>query len=313
MKHGLASMNLRQSQVIGLGQASMDYLARMDKYPDEDRKVELTGIYMQCGGPASTALVALSRLGVKTSFIGSASDDPFGREIKKNLDIEGIDTTYMKIIPGYTSQFAFIVISRDSGRRTIFWHRGTVPPLSPSDIDISPYTSSEILHLDGLMIDASIEAARQAKAHGMLVVMDAGTMREGSLELASLVDVLIASENFVESLIERDGSAEKTLESLRRLGPTQVLVTLGERGSIGLSEKGFHYQGAFPLKVVDTTGAGDVYHGGYIYGLLKKWDMGTCMQFASAAAAIKCTKIGARQGIPRLEQIEGLFRTYPFI
>ena len=106
--------DVRKIQVIGLGQASLDYLGRIPSYPQEDRKVELMDLYMQCGGPASTALVTLSRLGVSTSFLGSISDDPFGREILKGLKEESVDTTFLKITPGYISQFAFIAITEST-------------------------------------------------------------------------------------------------------------------------------------------------------------------------------------------------------
>ncbi|MBL7205342.1 MAG: hypothetical protein ISS63_13605 [Desulfobacteraceae bacterium] len=133
--------------------------------------------------------------------------------------------------------------------------------------------------------------------------MDAGTMREGSKELASLVDILISSETFAEPLVGPEAVHETALYALRKLGPKQVVITLGSEGSIGLNDKGIFRQAAFPVNAVDTTGAGDVYHGGYIYGLLQGWEMSKCMRFASAAAALKCRKTGAQTGIPGLDAI----------
>lgn len=290
-------------QVIGLGQACLDYLGRLRLYPREDEKCELMDLHIQCGGPASTALVTLSRLGIKTSFLGSISDDLFGIKISNGLKEEKVDSTFLKITPGYTSQFAFIAIT-ESGNRTIFWHRGSVPHLRAGDIDLSPFSKARILHLDGLMIEAAQEAARQARSMGLKVVMDAGTMRDGSRELASLVDVLIASKRFAEPLVGDDAPHEKALEALCKLGPKEVIITLGSKGSIGLSGDEIIFQKAFPIDAVDTTGAGDVYHGAYIYGLLQAWDMPGCMLFASATSAIKCREIGGRKGIPHLEEIK---------
>ena len=289
-------------QVIGLGQACLDYLGRLRFYPEEDDKCELIDLHIQCGGPASTALVTLSRLGIKTSFLGSISDDTFGIEIIKGLKEEKVDSTYLKITPGYTSQFAFIAIT-ESGNRTIFWNRGSVPHLRAGDVNLGPFSKARILHVDGLMIEAAQEAARQARSMGLKVVMDAGTMREGSKKLASLVDVLIASERFAEPMVGELSPPEKALEALGQLGPKEVIITLGSRGSIGLSGEEIIFQKAFPIVAVDTTGAGDVYHGAYIYGLLQGWDMQECMRFASATSAIKCREIGARKGIPYLEEI----------
>jgi len=298
------AVDLSHVQVVGLGQASLDYLGRIPVFPVEDAKVELDDLQPQCGGPASTALVTLSRLGVKTSFLGSVSDDNMGMDIQNGLEAEGVDATFLKITPGYTSQYAFIAITRDSGKRTIFWHRGTVPPLGPGEIDMKPYSGARILHLDGLMIEASLEAARQAKNQGLKVVMDAGTMREGSLKLVSMVDVLIASERFAAPLTGEKTSVENALAAISKFAPGEVVITRGKKGSIGLRNNRMTRQRAYPVNELDTTGAGDVYHGAYIYGLLKKWDMKDCMRFASAASAIKCTEIGARKGIPNLDQVK---------
>jgi ribokinase len=298
-------------EVVGLGQACVDYLGRVSSYPCEDGKVELLDLRSQCGGPASTALVTLSRLGVKTSFLGSISDDPIGVEILKGLRGGRVDLSSLKITPGHTSQFAFIAISRESGNRTIFWHRGSVPPLKKEDVDLSPFVGARVLHLDGLMIEASIEAARQAKARGLKVVLDAGTMRDGSLELVSQIDVLIASARFAVPLVGEDSPAEKALEALSPFGPKEIVITLGSKGSVGWNRGEIIGQSAFPVEVVDTTGAGDVYHGAYLYGLLQGWDMRKCMRFASAASALKCRVIGARAGIPSLEEVTRFLEANP--
>jgi ribokinase len=276
-------------EVVGLGQACIDYLGRVPNYPPEDGKIELLDLHMLCGGPASTALVTLSRLSIPTTFLGSISDDPLGIAILKGLEDEKVDTSYLKITPGYTSQFAFIAVTKESGNRSVFWHRGSVPHLKRDDIDLSPFSDARILHFDSLMIEASLEA---------------GTMRDGTLEILSLVDVLIASEKFAEPLLGADFSPESALKTLKRLCPGDVIVTLGSKGSIGIDDEDTVIQKAFPVEAVDTTGAGDVYHGAYIYGILQGWDMPECMRFASATAALKCMAIGAQAGIPKLERIK---------
>ena len=291
-------------KVVGLGQACLDYLARAPNYPSEDNKMELMDIHIQCGGPASTALVTLSRLGIATSFLGSISDDYFGVEIADGLKKERVDTSFLKITPGHTSQFAFIVITKDTGKRTIFWHRGSVPHLKPEDVDLTLFPSAPLLHLDGLMTDASIEAAKQAKKREMKVVLDAGTMREGYRELLLHVDILIASEGFAEPLVGASASPETSLKALRELCPGDVIITLGSKGSIGYDHGEIIFQKALSIKAVDTTGAGDVYHGAYIYGILQGWDMNECMRFATVASGLKCRVIGAQEGIPRLGEIK---------
>ena len=299
----MISPNPNQVEVVGLGQASVDYLGRIPRYPDEDEKVELEVLEIQCGGPASTAMVTLSRLGVATAFIGSFSDDSFGNAIRQGLDREGINAHFSKVTPGYRSQFAFISISPTHGKRTVFWHPCTAPQVAREDIDLSQFPKAQILHLDDLMIGAALEAARQAKNRGLLVVLDAGTFREGILDVIPLVDVLIASERFHRPFLGPDKGPEEALLTLFEYGPGEVIITRGHRGSLGWDGRRIRVQEAFPVNAIDTTGAGDVYHGAYIYGVLQGWAMKEKMRFAAAVSAMKCQSVGARKGIPSLSEV----------
>lgn len=290
-------------QVVGLGQVCVDYVGRVERHPPEDSKTELEGFYTSCGGPAATAMVTLARAGIRTAFLGSISDDPFGVEIVDALTREGVDISGLKITPGCASQFAFISVTRNDGKRTIFWRRSSAPDLSPAEVSLRPFPTARILHVDGLMLDAAIEASLEGRRRGMMVVMDAGTLRDKTLELVRRVDVLIASETFAEAFMGAHESYQTSLEELRKLGPRQAVITLGAQGSIGLDHRGFHRQPPFPVVSRDTTGAGDVYHGGYIFGLLQGWDMADCMAFASAAAALKCQNGGGWAGIPDLKAV----------
>lgn len=291
-----------EAEVIGLGQACIDFLGVIPAYPEENEKVELIELEKQCGGPASTALVTLSRLGVKTSFLGSISDDIFGKDILADLREEDVNTSFLKVTPGCSSQFSFISVTKETGDRTIFWYPSTSPFLTPEDINLQRFTNAKILHLDGLMLEAGIEAAKQAREIGLRVVLDAGTMREMTKDLLPYIDTLITSERFAIPLAGIDSSPEDRLLALRKLCPGDIIITLGSNGSIGYSQKNIIRQRPFAVKAVDTTGAGDVYHGAYIYGMLCNWNMKKRMNFASAVAALKCQKLGGRKGIPTLLQ-----------
>ena len=142
----------------------------------------------------------------------------------------------------------------------------------------------------------------------MTVVMDAGTLRDGSLDLIAHVDVLISSEPFADALAHSGESYAQTLDKMKRMGPDQVVITLGSKGSVGLDGKGIVRQPAFPVVSKNTTGAGDVYHGAYIYGLLRGWDMRGCMRLASAAAALKCQNGGGWDGIPNRRVVDRLLQ-----
>jgi ribokinase len=299
---------LESVQVVGLGQVCVDYVGRVPTYPVEDGKMELENLFTSCGGPAATALVSLTRLGIATSFLGSISDDTFGVRIADTLQKEGVNISFLKITPGHSSQFAFIAVTKGDGKRTIFWNRSSAPDLTPKEISLDRFPGARILHVDGLMLDAGKEAADQAKKRGMIVVMDAGTLRQGTLDLVSRVDILIASEPFGDALIGEQTPRQKVLQRMRELGPRQAVITLGAKGSIGLDQSGMVRQDAFPVVSRDTTGAGDVYHGAYIYGLLQGWNMAKCMAFASAAAALKCTYGRGWEGIPDIQAIDGLMK-----
>lgn len=303
--------NLENVKVVGFGQASFDFLGHLSNYPEEDHKCELNDLKTGCGGPAATAMVTLSRLGVQTSFIGAVGDDRCGSEILHFLEAEKVDISFLKCIPGCLSQVAFIAVA-SGGSRTVFWHPGTAPSPEPFEIDLSPFTRARVLHLDGLKIEASIAAARQAKSRGITVVLDAGTFREGTVRLLPLVDILIASERFARPLVG-DAPGAQALKALVPFGPAQVVITQGAGGSVGVGmDRGeIIHQPAFHVKAVDTTGAGDVYHGAYIYRFLEGAEIAECMKFASAAAAYKCTVSGNRRGVPHLDQVLEIMNQAP--
>jgi sulfofructose kinase len=293
-----------QAQVVGLGQACLDIIGLIPTFPLPDEKCEISDMTVQGGGPVATALVTLSRLGVATALIGFVGDDWCGPLIRQGLDSEGVDTEHLRVLKGGNSQAAFIAVNPHAGDRTIFWRRGSGTESALEEEEQRVIQLGRFLHLDGLRLDASLAAADTARQARIPVMLDAGTMREGYLELISLTDYLICSETFFRTF-QPDGDFARGLEKLMALGPRQVVVTLGVRGSRGFDGQRIHVQPAFPVKAVDTTGAGDVYHGAYIFSLLNGWSMVECMLFASATAAIKCTETGGRTGIPSLEQVMG--------
>lgn len=303
--HGESSsrdLNPQWGYVAGLGQASIDFLGQAPEYPARDSKCELSDLTIQGGGPTATALVTLSRLGMAAVFIGAVGDDKFGEIIRQGLVDEGVDVSNLRMIPGALSQYAFIAID-ESGGRTIFWHRGFGTDLSAESIDLNVVRQAGLLHMDGLKTEASLAAARAAKDAGVHVVFDAGTLRNGYMELVKLTDYLICSERFFHAF-RPDRNIEQGLPELKKLGPRQVVVTMGEKGAHGFNGTEFYHQPAYDVEVVDTTGAGDVYHGAYIFGILNDWNMRDCMRFSSAVAAMKCRSVGGRTGIPDIESVK---------
>jgi len=282
--------------VFGLGQCSLDYLRRAASFPAPDSKCELADLAVQGGGPVATALVALSRWGVPCSFAGVVGGDGFGEAIARSLVSEGIDTAGLLRREGSSSQFAFIAVE-EGGRRTIFWRRPTGPPLSAGEVDMNLVARSRVLLTDGLFIEASIAAARRAREAGVDVVVDGGTLRKGMLGLARHSDHFICSETFARAMVGTDDAGE-ACRRIAALGPKVAGVTLGRRGYAAFFD-GRHYEGpAYHVEAVDTTGCGDVFHAGYVYGLLQGWEVRKRLDFGAWAASRASLRLGGRAGIP---------------
>lgn len=293
-------------KVAGLGQCSLDYIILLEKFPEEDRKEEAREIVVQGGGPVATALVALSRLGAKASFMGIVSDDRAGVEIKKGLAGEGIDIRGLKTKRGGSSQVAAIIVNSRTGSRTILWKRNTTGPLKPAEVKEDFLKGKDFLLIDGLMAEASLKAARLARKMGMPVMLDAGRVRHGMLKLASLSDYIVASEEFAKDFAKTPKGA---LLKLSKFNPKAATITLGKKGSITWAGGKTFSTPAYKVEAKDTTGAGDVFHGAYVFGILKGWELRKVLEFASIVAALKCLKPGGRAGIPGYREAMKAFKS----
>ncbi len=292
--------------VVGLGQACLDLLGRVPRYPAVDEKIEVEGLFYQGGGPVATALVALARWGISTAICGRIGEDEHGRRIRQELLAEGVDCRALGFDAGRSSQFAFIAVERDSARRTIFWNRGSARQLTAEDVDGdcgSLIASARVLHLDGLHLDAALAAAEIARKTGVTTVLDGGTLRPGVERLLPLIDHAVVSERFAEALAP--DNPEAALRQLLAYGCAAATVTQGADGCLTLERGGelFHTP-AFAVAAVDTTGCGDVFHGGYLYGLAQGWPLRRTVRFAAAAAALKTRALGGRTAIPSLPELD---------
>jgi ribokinase len=293
------------NEVVGIGQAEVNHLAVVDRYPDPESKTDLAGFSIQGGGTVATALATLAALNTSSAFIGKLSDDDFGEFIIRGLEGLGIDVAGVVHQRGRLSPYSFIIVERETQRRTVFHTEGNLDPLAPSQLDMSCLEGVKILIVDGFHMAAQIKCAEEARRHGARVVLDAGNLREGMGELVALSDVLIASERYASEVAPR-GEIEDSLVELHRMGPDVVVVTMGKEGSIGLEGEKLVRQPPLQVAVKDTTGAGDVYLGGYCYGLLRGWPLERCMQVASATAGLSCRELGARAGLPDQEEVEAV-------
>ncbi|OGV36298.1 MAG: hypothetical protein A2020_07815 [Lentisphaerae bacterium GWF2_45_14] len=288
--------------ISGIGYCSIDYLSIVPHIPIDD-KVEIIQTLVQGGGPAATAIAAAARLGAKTAFAGAVGDDERGRQIIDGLASEGVDTTALKVRKNADSPAAFCWIEKETGKRSIAWTKGNAAPLSPDELEVNLIKNSQVLHLDGHQTNAAIAAAKIARAHGIAVSIDAGTIVPGIDELLELSDIVIASDKFANRYTG-ESCLGKSVEKLHFENCKFSAVTIGCEGSIGFDGKNLMKCPSFRVNAVDTTGAGDVFHGAFVYKYAEGGTWFECMRFASAVSALKCTKFGGRTGIPDLKTVE---------
>lgn len=293
---------------VGLGYCCLDHLCRVEEIP-LDHKVKAREHLTQGGGLTATACVTAARLGLKSAFVGVAGNDISGEIVRRGLEAEGVSTDHLHLRENCSTATAYCWIDA-AGGRSIVWHPCTGADLTDDELPESLIAHAKVLHLDGYHPAVALKAAKVAKRHGVLVNIDADSLRDGVLALFPYVDVLIASE-FCAKQFAGEGDPEAQLAKLVEVGAEVTGITLGARGSICYDRK----QGktvfcpAFSnVPIVDTTGAGDVYHAAFGIKYQSCRDVCESMRFASAVAALKCGKFGGRTGIPTAAEAEAFLR-----
>lgn len=298
--------------VIGLGLCTHDYIGIIPRMPSFEDSVRMGKSSEQGGGPAATAIVTASKLGAKTGFLAKVGDDQSGQFIIDNFQKYNVDTSSMVIQPGETSHKIVVLVEKDTGKRAFISNDASVSKISPEEININLIRSARFLHIDATN-KTTLFAAKEASKNGTKVVLDIDSPNKYFEEVVSYVDILIPSRFFYRDMFNKKISALESARKLLHFGPEEVIITLGENGSACADQNDSFYIDSFSVEpVIDTTGCGDVFHGGYIYGKMQGWDMKKTVQFASAVAALKCKSIGGRKGIPTLkENLEFLKKNLP--
>ena len=287
---------------IGLGFCGNDYLALLPRIPLDD-KVKIERHLVQGGGPAATATVAAARLGMDAAFMGVVGDDDAGKCIINEFARENVDTSAMKIRRSETSSIAYCWVDGATGKRSIAWSHCSGRELGADEIDLDLIRNAAVLHLDGHNPAAALAAAKEARRCGVPVSLDAGTIRDGIRELLPYVSILIASENFARRFTEEE-NLDNALFRLAETGAEVVGITMGKLGSMALEGGRIIRCDAFRIEAIDTTGAGDVFHGAFCVRYLETHDVQESMRFASAVSALKCLQFGGRTGIPTRPQVD---------
>lgn len=291
--------------VVGLGVSTVDLMMVVDEFPSHELVQRAHCSLLQGGGPIATAMVALSRLGCRTAMVDKLGDDWRGKHILEEFEQEGVSNDHIIVAKGHTSSIAAILVRKGDGARTITYSPGNVEELSASELPEHVISSSRILHLNGRHLEACLASARIARGHGVVVSFDGGAHRfnEQLRQLIQLTDICIVARQFAYAFSGKEdlqGSAAKLLSS----GPQIVVITAGVEGSWVFDQMGqcFHQPAFKAGGTVDTTGAGDAYHGAFLCGILNNYDLRECAEFASAVAAINTEELGGRSALPSFNQ-----------
>ena len=299
-------------QIVGVGMTTIDILARLGAMPTWENGGRLRNLRLDGGGPVGTGLVAAARLGAQVGYIGTCGNDDVAWLKLKYLTSYGVDVSRVVRRDVPEDQMVLVYVHEHTGERLFAGGGGFKRAmLEPQELDRDYITAADILHLDGFHYEAALTAAEWMRTAGKLVLLDAakpdGAMDErGRARVGALVracNVLVCGAGFAQAL-SGDPERWEAMRALLAIGPRIVVQTEGEDGCFTLTADECFHTPACPVEVVDTTGAGDVFHGAYLVGLLKGWDLRKTARFACAVAALKCTRLGGRAGIPTFAEVK---------
>jgi sulfofructose kinase len=295
--------------VVTFGLNSMDMVALVDRFPERNSKERLQQLRHLPGGQMATAAAVCARLGWRARYIGAFGDDDLGEAGRASLREQGVDMAEAWTVPGATTQFAIVIVDQTTGERTVLWNRHPGLAMTPTHVRPGAVTSGRMLLVDCHETAAAAAAARVARAAGIPTVVDVEKVRDGIGALLSEIDAIIAAQAFPR-LYTGYGDPGRALSALADAypGATIVAMTLGDEGSLARCGGREIHTPAFRIECVDSTGAGDAFHGGFVAACLR-WSDGeieTILAYANAVAALNCLGLGARGGMPTPDDVDRL-------
>jgi sulfofructose kinase len=295
--------------VVGVGLNATDTLIVVPHFPAYAGKEFFEEEILSPGGQVASAMVTCARLGLRVKYIGTVGDDERGRIQMESLAGSGINLDDVQIRKDCANQSAYILIDRSTGERTVLWRRPECLRIEPSEISTEQITCARLLHIDGHDTPAMERAALIARQAGIPVTLDVDTVYHGLDRLFPHVDYMVASSEFPVRWTNQSDPF-KALETIQKeYGMRVAAMTLGAYGALALAEGKFVYSPGFVVNAVDTTGAGDVFHGAFCYAVLQDMPIREALDFCNAMAALNCTGVGARGGIRGAEEAMNLMRS----
>ncbi len=285
--------------IIGFGIACIDYIV-VSPAIERGGHTHVHDFLVQGGGLTGTSLVAAARLGARAKMLGRIGDDDIADQVARGLEEEGIDTSGLVRVPGRKSLFSVVIVDAETAERTIYCRNDTGAECGTDVIDMGAIKGADAMLLDAHWHEGALAAAREARGLGVPIVCDI-RISPHNRPIVELCDFPIAPRSAISELTE-SGDPYEALEKIRSIGPRAAVITCGADGAYYSDEDGAGHVPAFEVDAVDTTGAGDVFHGAFAFGLTQGWSLRETVVFASAVSAIKCTQLGGRAGIPQLDQ-----------
>jgi len=296
--------------VVGVGANSVDFVYLLPGYPQPFgafAKMRIRDRRVLCGGQTATAMSTCASLGLRSKYVGVSGTDENGRLIRTELTTRNVDITDL-IIRDAENQFAVILVDETTGERIVLWDRDDKLRLRDRELPIDAIAAARVVHVDDVDDDAAIRAARIGRGGGALVTSDIDRLTPRTEELAASVTHAIFAQHVPTHLSGLD-DMEGALRKLRKTLDNVLVVTMGEHGAMALEGDRFYHEPAFAVHAVDTTGAGDVFRGGFIYALVHGQPIDQALRTANAAAAVSCTRLGALNGVPTLAEVRELMAT----
>ena len=290
----------KEFDAVGFGTNAVDYLITVPQYPQFNSKIELKDYQQLAGGEIASTMVGLRRLGMKTAYIGRFGTDSAGNFGLQTLRDENVNVEHAEQIKNAITQVGFILIDEKTGERTVIWKRDEKLGYTPEEVPLQIVQKTKVFHATPHDALACARLAQEAKKYGAIISIDIDNIFDGIQEMIPLVDIFISSSEFPEKLLGIKDQRKALNEIKSRFGCPIVGMTLGEKGSLVLCENTFIETKGFavPNGCKDTTGAGDAFRVGLLYGVLKGESIETSLKMANAVAALKCREIGARTALP---------------
>jgi ribokinase len=293
-----------------IGRICVDYISLLDKFPKKNSKIPFIKYAKTIGGQSAITAVTLSRLGLKVNLVSVIGDDEEGRFVLKNLKKESVSTKNIKKIFRYRTPIAFVWTEKSTAKRTIVYQKFSIRNILSKKFLIKIIRDSKIVFVDHQGIKSIIRYAEYFKKFNTKIVFDAERVTEDVLNFLPRVNYLICSEDFIKEYIKKFYLKNLTtaLKKLYSLGIEIVCCTLGEKGCVAIFNNKYYVSKSIKIKAIDTTGAGDVFHGGFIFGIIKNWDIKKILNFANYVAGKSCLSLGGTYSIPKIDDIPKTFK-----